>query len=204
MRIILLALLFIQFISCTSNERTYYPNGQTKTELVKVDEKKCILKEYNEAGGIISEFELTDTVKNGTGKHFINGKLTYITTWIDGEQSLKIKDFSENPNLGLMSTFPDTLNGGDKVSAFYYLTNQAWRIKKAYLVCDLDENGILFERHRFKIECLELPVQGDTLFIKFTTVGQGDRKMEPFTIIAENDLGIRQAILISTRDYYLK
>lgn len=204
MRFLIIGLIFIQLISCTSNERTYHSNGQTKTELIKVDDKKSILKEYTDKGDLISEFELIDTVKNGTGKHFINGKLTYETSWINGKQSLKIKDLSENPDLELIDTWPDTLIGGDKVSAFYYLTNKEWKIKKAFLVCDLDENGVLFERHRFKIECMGLPVSGDTLYIKFTTVGQGGRKMEPFTIIAENTLGIQQAILIPEQDYYLR
>jgi hypothetical protein len=204
MRFIILGLLLIQLISCTSYERTYYSNGQTKTELIKVDDNRSILKEYNDKGDLSTEFELTDTVKNGTGKHFINGKLTYETTWIKGVQSLKIKDLSENPNLGLINTWPDTLNSGDKVSAFYFLTNKDWKITKAFLVCDLDENGVLFERHRFKIECLELPVYGDTLYIKFTTIGLGGRKMKPITIIAANDLGIKQAIFIPTQDYYLK
>jgi hypothetical protein len=204
MRYLILGLILIQLTSCTSNERTYYSNGQTKTELIKVDDKKNILKEYSDKGDLISEFELTDTVKNGTGKHFINGKLTYETTWINGEHSLKIKDLSENPNLGLMDTWPDTLNSGDTVSAFYYLTNKEWKIKKAFLVCDLDENGVLFERHRFKIECMELPIYGDTLLIRFQTIGTGNKKMEPFTIIAENTIGVQQAILIGIQDYYLK
>jgi hypothetical protein len=203
MRILLTGLILIQLISCTSNEKTYYPSGQIKTELIK-DDKKTILKEYNDTGDIVSEYELTDSVKNGTGRHFINGKLTYLTKWRNGKQSLVIEDLSENKDLGLINTFPDTLNSGDTVSAVYFLKNKEWRIKRAYLSCDLDEDGVLFERHRFKIECMGLPIHGDTLYIRFQTIGTGNKKMEPFTIIAENTIGIQQAILIDVQDYYLK
>jgi hypothetical protein len=203
MRFLITGLILIQLTSCTSNERTYYTNGQTKTELIK-DDKQTILKEYSETGDTVSEYELTDTVKNGTGRHFINGKLTYITKWKNGRQSLIIEDLSENKDLGLINTFPDTLNSGDTVSANYFLKNKEWKITHAYLVCDLDEDAILFERHRFKIECMELPVYGDTLLIRFQTVGTGNKKMEPFTIIAENAIGIQQAILIDIQEYYLK
>jgi hypothetical protein len=103
----------------------------------------------------------------------------------------------------LNHNFPDTLNSGDKVFAEIESKNPDWKITRSFVYCPIDSDNVFRIYHRFKHECLELPVENNKAYIEFTTLGIGKKEFGTVTLVLENKDGIQKATEIEFK-YYLK
>jgi hypothetical protein len=103
----------------------------------------------------------------------------------------------------LYHNFPDTLNSGDKVFAEIESKNPDWKITRSFVYCPIDSDNVFRIYHRFKNECLELPVENSKAYIEFTTLGIGNKEFGTVTLVLENKDGIKKATELEFK-YYLK
>ena len=190
-------------IACNNTAKEYYPNGELKSEIIKVKGNKKILREYNSDQLLIAEYEILDSIKSGVGKHYENGRIDFTSTWIEGIQSTRIIDNSGNNEIILRNTLPDTVTTKSRVKGKVFSTNTKWKIKEAYFFCPIGSNGIFRIRHRSKHECGRLVVRNNAVIIEFTAAGPGPKKFPLTTILFENDNGLIQGKEFNFK-YYIK
>ena len=98
--------------------------------------------------------------------------------------------------------FPDTLISGDTLNAQIKSADSRFKILEAYVNCPLSEQGKIEIRNRSRLECLQLLVEDEIIYIEFITIGKGDQTFDPVTILLKNADGTERAI-VKEFAYYL-
>jgi hypothetical protein len=189
--------------ACNRAIKEYYPNGELKSETIHIKGNKKLLREYNLDQQLVAEYEIMDSLKSGTGKHYKNGQLDFTSTWIDGNQSAYIIDNSGNNKIIVDHTLPDTVVTKERVKGKIFSTNKQWKIKEAYFFCPIGSDGIFRIRRRHEHECGRFVVKDNAVLIEFTAAGPGLKNFPLTTILFENSLGLIQGKEFDLK-YYIK
>jgi hypothetical protein len=192
MKKILLLSLSVLLIACNKPLKTEYDQQQNKLyEYWEGTNSTFLVKEFRQDGSLQSEFEMSRLQKNGQQKNYsVDGKLTLITYWKEGRQSVKVERFNtqgqmiEDSTTVIYTVKPDTIYEGDKVKINVQLADQSKKVLGAL-------SGLPKNQYMSDYEDISPATKSKVVMIEISHTKEGEKKF-PLTLLTHLEPGIME------------